>query len=86
METPPAVSPVKLTRTKLLIFRAVAVTVVGVAGVFFAEAALRWQQRRVGTSDRLEPGMVRYDAQLGWSLTPGWTGQHATTITNRTSR
>ena len=76
METPPAVSPVKLTRTKLLIFRAVAVTVVGVAGVFFAEAALRWQQRRVGTSDRLEPGMVRYDAQLGWSLTPGWTGGH----------
>ncbi|MCC6490362.1 MAG: SGNH/GDSL hydrolase family protein [Candidatus Hydrogenedentes bacterium] len=27
-------------------------------------------------SDHLDPGMSRYDATLGWTLTPNWTGEH----------
>lgn len=28
-------------------------------------------------SQSMEPGLIRYHSQLGWSLSPGWTGQHS---------
>lgn len=27
-------------------------------------------------SQNMEPGLIRYDSQLGWALSPGWSGQH----------
>ena len=41
-----------------------------------AEWVLDYQRRYIETSDQLDPGMMRYDSQLGWRLSPGWSGAH----------
>ncbi len=41
-----------------------------------AEWVLRYQRQQIESSDRMEPGMVLYDAQLGWKLKPFWQGAH----------
>lgn len=43
-----------------------------------SELIVRWQQSRIRKSDRLEPELVRHDPELGWKLTPNWTGLHRT--------
>ncbi len=47
-----------------------------IAGLTAAELILRWQRSQIEHSDRMEPGLLRYDPLLGWSLTPGWEGEH----------
>jgi lysophospholipase L1-like esterase len=47
--------------------------VVGFAGL---EAALGWLRNGVETSHRLDRGLIRYDAGLGWVAAPGWRGRH----------
>ncbi|NLH72998.1 MAG: hypothetical protein GX456_08090 [Verrucomicrobia bacterium] len=43
-----------------------------------SEFVVRWQQSRIQKSDRLDPGLVHHDPELGWKLTPNWTGSHRT--------
>lgn len=43
-----------------------------------SEFVVRWQQSRIRNSDRLDPGLVHHDPELGWKLTPNWTGSHRT--------
>lgn len=43
-----------------------------------SELVVRWQQSRIRNSDRLDPGIAHYDPELGWKLTPNWTGSHRT--------
>jgi hypothetical protein len=68
---PPRPSP-----RKLLAFRIVTLGVMGALGLLATETLLRSQQARISRSDALDPGMVQYDARLGWRLEPGWKGQH----------
>ena len=48
-------------------------TVLALAGV---EGALRWWQGRVAAAEHMDDGLLRYDRQLGWRLSPGWSGRH----------
>ena len=41
-----------------------------------AESAMRMWEKRVAVSDRMDPGLVRHDAELGWVLSPSWRGEH----------
>lgn len=60
-------------RTK---FRLLTLLVTGCLGLVGTEGLLRWREARLRRSDRLDPGMIRYDPRLGWRLTPGWQGTH----------
>ena len=40
------------------------------------EFVLRYQDRLIAHSEHMEPGLIRYNADLGWQLTPGWSGVH----------
>lgn len=41
-----------------------------------AEAILRYQRHHIERSDQIEAGIMLYDRQLGWRLTPEWQGSH----------
>ncbi|MCP5140794.1 MAG: SGNH/GDSL hydrolase family protein [Gammaproteobacteria bacterium] len=41
-----------------------------------AEYVLRAQRAEVESSDDMDPGLLRYDANLGWTLKPLWRGRH----------
>lgn len=45
-----------------------------------AEWVLRYQrqsfEQEISSSEKMEPGMILYDAQLGWKLKPYWSGKH----------
>lgn len=47
-----------------------------VLSLVVAELCLRYQAKRVQTSDRLDPGLVEYDPSLGWRLAANWRGRH----------
>ena len=48
--------------------------------VLFAEWVLRYQRQsidqKIKHSEQMDPGMILYDAQLGWRLKPYWSGKH----------
>lgn len=58
------------------VFAATAVGLGLLVGIAALEVTLGYQRARIQASDQMDPGMVRYDATLGWRLTPGWTGAH----------
>ncbi len=66
----------KISSGKRWIFRVLSIAFIGLLGVYTAETFLRWQQGKIAQSDVLAPGMVQYDPDLGWKLTPGWSGRH----------
>jgi lysophospholipase L1-like esterase len=68
--------PARISPGKLRAFRLLTGLVAVLGGLFIAEAGLRWQRNRIERSDSLEPGLVQYDAELGWALKPGWSGRH----------
>lgn len=61
---------------KRVAFRIVALLLASLVGLVSAEWLLRWRQRAIANSDHPDPGLVQYDPQLGWRLTPGWRGRH----------
>jgi hypothetical protein len=42
-----------------------------------AEYILAWNQQRIQSSEVMEPGLIRYDAQIGWRLNANWQGRHS---------
>jgi lysophospholipase L1-like esterase len=60
----------------ILLFRGLAVVLVLGLGLIAAEWAMRYRENRIAGSDRLDPGLVIYDEELGWKLNPGWRGNH----------
>ena len=40
------------------------------------EGFLRYQDHQIAQSDQMEPGLVRFDPELGWRLAPHWSGSH----------
>lgn len=62
--------------TKRVAFRLVTLLLAAGIGLALVELVLRWRQSAVQGSDEPDPGLVRYDPQLGWQLTPGWRGGH----------
>lgn len=41
-----------------------------------AEWVLSYQKQTIVSSDKMQPGMIQYDKQLGWKLKPYWSGKH----------
>ncbi len=41
-----------------------------------ADWVLSYQRQSIELSEHMEPGMIVYDAQLGWKLKPYWSGKH----------
>jgi len=41
-----------------------------------AELLLRYHDRQIAHSEHMEPGLIGYNDELGWQLTPGWSGAH----------
>lgn len=76
MSTPPTPSPRQISDRKRLIFRILTLALVMLLGLYAAETVLRWKQVKIAESEVLAPGMVQYDSDLGWKLTPGWSGRH----------
>lgn len=72
----PAPTHGKLSQGKVRAFRAVTILLGAFAGAMVLEGGLRWRQSTIRRSDALDPGLMRYDAELGWSLSPGWSGRH----------
>ncbi|MBL9210166.1 MAG: hypothetical protein JNL92_06840 [Opitutaceae bacterium] len=66
-----------LSPGKRRLFRVVILAVIGLVGVVGAEAILRRQQTSIAQSNRMAPGMVKYDPELGWRLVPNWSGAHS---------
>lgn len=62
--------------SRVIAFRVTALAAASVLGLALAEVGLRTWREWMRQSDQLDPGFVRYDAELGWVLTPGWKGQH----------
>lgn len=48
--------------------------------IAIAEWVLRYQRQSIDQeikySEQMDPGMIQYDAQLGWKLQPYWSGKH----------
>jgi lysophospholipase L1-like esterase len=62
------------SRRALLAVITVSISTVLTLGV--VEYGLSAFDSYIANSEQLDPGMIRYDATLGWSLKPGWAGGH----------
>lgn len=76
MTTSPSTSRRSVPATRLWRFRLAALALALAIGLLAAEAILHWRQGDLAARDRLDPGMIQYDRDLGWRLTPGWSGNH----------
>ncbi|ARN74312.1 SGNH/GDSL hydrolase family protein [Oceanicoccus sagamiensis] len=41
-----------------------------------ADTFLGWYKHKVASSSQMQPGLMRYHPQLGWTLSPSWQGSH----------
>jgi len=64
------------SRRKVLSFGLFFILISSVAALVAAEYFLKTVDERIGRSESMQPGLIRYDARLGWALSPGWTGRH----------
>jgi len=61
---------------KALFFCGIILIVVLCGGMLGGELYLRYRQKMIARSNKIEEGMVAYDPSLGWRLVPGWSGRH----------
>ena len=69
-------NPSLLPRWKRLTFSLISIISGLVLSLVAAEAILRYQRHYIERSDQIEAGIMLYDRQLGWRLTPDWQGSH----------
>ncbi len=72
----PTPAPAGLSARKVWLFRLVSLACACAAAAIALEWFLQFRQTRIGRSDALEPGLIQYDAALGWRLQPNWRGEH----------
>lgn len=64
------------SRRKVLTFGLFFMVISTVIALVAAEYVLRILDERISHSESMQPGLIRYDATLGWALSPGWSGRH----------
>ncbi len=64
------------SRRKFASFAAITVLLGLAVSLGAVELFLRYHDRQIAHSEHMEPGLIGYDAELGWQLTPGWSGAH----------
>ena len=47
-----------------------------VIGFTIADYAAGWYRKSIENSSKLDEGLLQYDSDLGWKLTPNWSGKH----------
>lgn len=64
-----------LSRSRQRLFAGVSLILGTIIALTLAEWGLDTYFQRM-QFQAMDPGLIRYHSQLGWSLSPGWTGQH----------
>ena len=64
------------SRRKFASFAAITVLLGLAVSLGAVELFLRYHDRQIAHSEHMEPGLIGYNAELGWQLTPGWSGTH----------
>ena len=67
---------VERNKKRDIIFALVSILLSTLISLVAAEYGLRWYQQSINNSSKGDPGLLRYDARLGWTLTPNWQGRH----------
>ena len=63
--------------SKYQLFSAIIIVTSILFGLTIAEYMLGWYRQSIDQSSVMDPGLMQYDANLGWKLTPNWTGSHS---------
>ncbi|MCP4407382.1 MAG: hypothetical protein GY807_06400 [Gammaproteobacteria bacterium] len=74
--TQPATKPKVLTKKKRILFTTITLLFGLTLALIAAELILRYLQNHIQSTDRLDPGLMLHDRQLGWRMKPQWVGQH----------
>lgn len=76
MSSKPPIEVARISRARRAFF-SLLLMLFGMAAVLAGtELLLRRHRLSIEKSNRLDPGLVRYDGQLGWRLSPNWQGRH----------
>ena len=59
-----------------MVYGLLAICLAVVVGFALAEVGTRALAPASGSAGTLDPGLFRYDARLGWRLSPNWSGRH----------
>lgn len=63
-------------KTSSLTLSIVTVVISVIFSLFLAETLLKRYSDAINHSSEMDPGLLRYHPQMGWSLTPNWQGAH----------
>ena len=64
------------SRRRYACFAAITILLGLAVSLGVVEFVLRYQDRLIAHSEHMQPGLIGYNAELGWQLTPGWSGTH----------
>ncbi|ABC31494.1 hypothetical protein HCH_04800 [Hahella chejuensis KCTC 2396] len=59
-----------------ILFTLISVIIAVAVGLTGVEFALGYLSKQAAGSEKMEPGLLQYDAQLGWRLARSWSGIH----------
>ncbi len=74
--TQPGTKPKVLLKKKRVLFTTITLLLGLTLSLIAAELILRYLQNHIQSSDRLDPGLMLHDRQLGWRMKPQWVGRH----------
>ena len=63
-------------KRKVVIFSTIVICCSILMALALCEFALRYKERSGQAPELLDPGLIKYDRNLGWKLTPRWRGNH----------
>lgn len=69
-------SPSRFPKRKTVIFSTIVICCSILTALALCEFVLRYKERSEQAPDLLDPGLIKYDRNLGWKLTPRWQGDH----------
>ena len=69
----PAAKPLQ---TRYLLFASISICLGIAIGLTLTELLLRQYANYIQAQERMDPGLLLYDPQLGWRLAPDWKGRH----------
>ncbi|WLQ15042.1 SGNH/GDSL hydrolase family protein [Hahella aquimaris] len=59
-----------------ILFTLISVMIAVAVGLTGVEFALGYLSKQAAASEKMDPGLLQYDAQLGWRLARSWSGTH----------
>lgn len=65
-----------ISRPRFFAYASIAVVLGFAVALSGADLALSWQTRRIQAAEKIDPGLLVYDRQLGWRMAADWHGRH----------